>query len=387
MMLTDALASPTIPNARETRTEKRSVDVVANRVDTTRLQTLTMENEINRHPDHVVAIIPAFNEERFIGSVVIKTLQYADTVIVIDDGSSDLTAQIAEQAGATVIRQKENQGKGAAIDAGFRHARVLNPSVIVMLDGDGQHDPEEIPGVIKPVLQDQADMVIGSRFQGTDLHVPLWRQAGQHALTWVTNMTTGVPTTDSQSGFRAFKTDVVGSFNVRSEGFAVESEMQFWARKEQLRVEEAPINCLYEEKAKRNPVTHGIEVLNGIFSLVSEMRPLFFFGTSGFIVALLGTAGWWWVTQIFRQTNELALGYALLSTLFIIIGVTAVFQGVTLNTLRKIMHQISDEIAEAIRLTHQAPPQTQQQVQVDQNGPTNSTGPAAESTPSMQEQN
>jgi len=297
---------------------------------------------------NVVAIIPAFNEERFIGSVVIKTLQHTDTVIVIDDGSSDLTAEIAEIAGAIVIRQGTNQGKGAAIDVGFRHAKNLNPSVIVMLDGDGQHDPEEIPGVIKPVLQDQADMVIGSRFQGTELHVPAWRQVGQHALTWVTNVTTGVQSTDSQSGFRAFKTDVIDTFNVRSDGFAVESEMQFWARKENLRVEETPINCLYEEKAKRNPVTHGIEVLNGIFSLVSEMRPLFFFGTGGLIIAILGSAGWWWVIKIFSQTNELALGYALLSTLFIIVGVTALFQGVTLNTLRKIMLQMSTEMAEEI---------------------------------------
>ena len=109
-----------------------------------------------------VIVIPAYNEERFIGSVVLKARRYADCVIVVDDGSTDGTAEIAAQAGAEVARHAKNLGKGAALNSGFKKACELAPQVVVMLDGDGQHHPEEVGTVIAPILAGEADIVIGT---------------------------------------------------------------------------------------------------------------------------------------------------------------------------------------------------------------------------------
>jgi len=112
----------------------------------------------------IVAVLPAFNEQRTIAEVILKTEKNVDRVVVVDDGSSDLTAEVAERLGATVIRHKRNIGYGAALRSGFEHALKLNPKVVVTLDTDGQHDPNEIPNLVKPILEGKADVVIGSRF-------------------------------------------------------------------------------------------------------------------------------------------------------------------------------------------------------------------------------
>ena len=106
----------------------------------------------------VVVVIPAYNEERFIGSVVIQTKSYADTVIVVDDGSSDNTAVVATSAGALVVKHETNQGKGVALNTGFAYARSLGADVVVTIDADGQHDSAEIHAVVDPVLDGDADI-------------------------------------------------------------------------------------------------------------------------------------------------------------------------------------------------------------------------------------
>jgi glycosyltransferase involved in cell wall biosynthesis len=124
----------------------------------------------------VVACIPAFNEGRGIGGVVVRAVRYVDRVVVCDDGSVDLTGAIAEGLGAVVIRHERNRGKGAALRSAFLRARELGADVVVMLDADGQHDPEEIPGLIEPILRGEADMVVGSRYaEGSKTDAPLYR--------------------------------------------------------------------------------------------------------------------------------------------------------------------------------------------------------------------
>jgi glycosyltransferase involved in cell wall biosynthesis len=115
----------------------------------------------------VVAVIPAYNEERFIGSVVLRARQYADTVIVVDDGSTDATGEIAAAAGVIVVRHESNRGKGAALNTGFHRARALGAAAVVTLDGDGQHRGDELAVLAEPVLSGQADIVVGSRFLGS----------------------------------------------------------------------------------------------------------------------------------------------------------------------------------------------------------------------------
>ncbi len=160
-------------------------------MDTTPPTTLSQEQAQVITPVEnatIVAVIPSFNEERFIASVVIKARHYATYVIVVDDGSDDRTAELAGLAGARVVSLPQNMGKAEALNAGFRAARELNPDAVVCLDGDAQHEPAEIPDPVGPVLRGEADVVIGSRFLGKRSDIPVWRQVGQHTLTAFTNL-------------------------------------------------------------------------------------------------------------------------------------------------------------------------------------------------------
>jgi glycosyltransferase involved in cell wall biosynthesis len=293
----------------------------------------------------VLAVVPAYNEDRFIGSVVLKTRPFVDGVTVIDDGSSDDTAAVASRAGAEVILHPHNQGKATALKTGFARALELGAEIVVILDADGQHNPEEIPLVIRPILRGEADMVIGSRFQEKHSRIPGWRRLGQHSLTVATNVASGTNFSDSQSGFRALSCQALRAIDIRSNGFAVESEMQFWAQEHGLRVVEVPISCVYVENSKRNPFGHGLQVLGGIIDLVSQSRPLLFFGAAGLLLTALGTGWWCWIVEIYSRTGELALGYALLATLLIIVGALAAFQGITLHILRQMMQRLADHSA------------------------------------------
>ncbi|CAG0974962.1 MAG: glycosyltransferase family 2 protein, partial [Candidatus Methanoperedens sp.] len=153
----------------------------------------------------IIAILPAFNEEISIGSMVLHARDHAERVIVVDDGSSDRTAEIAGFAGAEVIRHTKNMGKGVALKTGFDLAGRNGAKVIVTMDTDGQHDPEEIPKLVAPILQGEADIVNGSRYMnGKDRNTPFYRRVGQNVLDKATNFNSGLQLTDTQSGFRAF---------------------------------------------------------------------------------------------------------------------------------------------------------------------------------------
>ncbi len=161
-------------------------------------------NDIDKPQKGIFAVLPAFNEELVIGSVVLRTRKYVDKVIVVDDGSSDLTAEVAESAGAEVIKLEHNTGKAYTILLGLQRARETGCAVAVMLDSDGQHDPKEIQRVAGLVRAGKADLVIGSRFLEKNSGIPAYRQIGQRILDLFTNMgaksnvhrlTVGIPST------------------------------------------------------------------------------------------------------------------------------------------------------------------------------------------------
>ncbi|MBC7232552.1 MAG: glycosyltransferase family 2 protein [Chloroflexi bacterium] len=287
-----------------------------------------------------VAIIPAHNEERYIGSVVLQARKHVDMVIVVDDGSTDATAEIAEAAGAIVIRHPQNLGKGAALNTGFREARKLLPQAVVILDADGQHQAREIPSLMRPVLQGEADMVVGSRFLGVRSAIPRLRMFGMRTLTVASNLGSGVRVSDSQTGFRAFSEEAFSRIDFQSSGFSVESEMQFLAKRLGLRIVEVPISVSYTDAAKRNILAQGLEVLNGLLQLIGQHRPLLFFGVPGLAMLLFGL---WWgyrVVEIYRKVQELAIGYALLAVLLCIVGSVILSTGITLHTLRALLLEL-----------------------------------------------
>lgn len=283
----------------------------------------------------VVAVIPAYNEERFIGSVVLLTRNYVDAVIVVDDGSSDRTAQIAHLAGATVVRHKINKGKGEALNTGFKKARELFlPNAVVTLDADWQHLPEELPKVVKPITDGEADIVIGSRYLEHTSEVPLQRVMGHRGFTMMINALSGTQVSDSQSGFRAFSLTAVKNITFTTKGFGVESEMQFVASDQQLRVLEVPITIRYLDRPKRSVVRHGLNVLTSVLRLMGQHRPLLFFWLMGGLSIIFAFGLGLVELEHYRNTNTFDVTLAMLVVFLLTSGSVALFTGIILHTLR-----------------------------------------------------
>lgn len=196
--------------------------------------------------DHIIAVIPAYNEGSQIAQVVTRVFDEVDRVLVVDDCSSDNTARVAEDAGATVLRHLVNRGAGAATATGLRAALRLGARVVVTLDADGQHLAEEIPAVIAPVLKDEADFVIGSRMLDPT-GMPWFRRAANRVANVVTLSLYGVKVTDSQSGFRAFSPKVIDGIRLGASGFEFCSEMVHEVFEAGFRLTEVPITAVYTD--------------------------------------------------------------------------------------------------------------------------------------------
>src|SRR5256886_5026257 len=220
-------------------------------------------------PVSLLAAIPAFNEQKTIGSIVLTAQRYAEKVIVIDDGSEDETAWVAERAGATVIRHPTNRGYGAALRSCFEYARGSEFEVLVILDGDGQHRPEMIPQVVAPVDEGRADVSIGSRF--LDGHnaegVPGYRRFGIGVITKLTNLGTrhSDKITDAQSGFRAYSRAAIAAIDPVEADMGASAEILWEADRRGLRIVEVPIEVDYAgKKSVRGPIRHGASVIGSM---------------------------------------------------------------------------------------------------------------------------
>ena len=201
---------------------------------------------VDTYRPRIIAGLAAYNEEEYIGTMVLGTRSFVDEVIVVDDGSSDRTGKFASLACARVIKHKENQGKGKAIQTILEEAKKMDVDVVVLLDADCQHNPDEIPRLLEPIRNGEADLVNGSRFLDKKSKIPLYRRIGQHILTLSTNLCSGTSITDSQSGFRALSRKAINSIKLIENGMGVESEMIQKARESNLRIKEVPIGCRYD---------------------------------------------------------------------------------------------------------------------------------------------
>ena len=244
----------------------------------------------------VMVGIPAYNEEVGIGSTVLAASEHADCVVVVNDGSTDRTGKTARMAGALVIDHETNRGKGAAIKSILEFAKEQDCSVLVLLDGDGQHVPTDIPSVITPALEGDADLVIGNRHHRNHprIETPLYRRIGQRILDALTRFSTGADVTDSQSGFRALSPAAIEAISPKTTGIGIESEMIDTAVKHDLEISEVPIGVRYEgiDGQTHNAVYHGIAVVFRLFSLARERHPLAFYGGPGLLLTALGVMKW-----------------------------------------------------------------------------------------------
>lgn len=279
----------------------------------------------------VIVAIPAYNEEIAIGSIVLRTVKYADEVIVIDDGSDDHTAEVSRLAGARVVTHAKNEGKGAGVRDAFSYAKDNHADILVLMDGDGQHDPDEIPELIKPILERKADFVNGSRVKAKfGSNAPMYRRFGQRVLDKATNAGCGRNITDTQSGFRAFSRRTFGCFSFMQNGMAVESEMLMDAAEAGLKIKEVPINVRYDvEGSTYNPLVHGASVLGSVIGEVLWRRPVLSFCMPGACLAGIGMIS---AFLLFNTTHGLAVEYAIIALISTGAGAIVVTKGIKLST-------------------------------------------------------
>lgn len=188
----------------------------------------------------ISVVIPAYNEGSRIGNVLSRIPKFVDEVIVVDDGSTDGTAEVAESFGVKVLRFESNQGKGAAMREGIREA---GGDIIVFMDADGQHRPEEIIKLVEPIVRGRADFVIGSRIIETRGKRPLIRKVSNFLSTSLIKLKVGVDVRDTQSGFRAIRREFLPE--IESRRYEVETELLIKAVKKGARVEEVPVERIY----------------------------------------------------------------------------------------------------------------------------------------------
>jgi glycosyltransferase involved in cell wall biosynthesis len=289
----------------------------------------------------IVAAIPAFNVEKTIARLVLETQKFVDVVLVCDDGSEDLTGEIAERMGADVIRHERNLGYGAAIKTLFTMARELNADVLVTLDADGQHDPREIPRLIEPVLENKADIVLGSRFlsdKEKDNEVPRYRGWGIKLISKLTGAASNHRFNDAQCGFRVYGRKALFGICLVENGMGASVEVLMKAKKNSLTVVEVPAEVKYKElerSSTQNALGHGAGVLMSILRLVVEEKPLMLLGFPGLIFLFAGTGFGIWMLKLFAEEQQIVTNIALASMAFILIGMFTVFTAITLYAISR----------------------------------------------------
>ena len=236
-----------------------------------------------------IVCIPAYNEEAKIKDVIKKSLPYVDKVVVCDDGSTDDTAVQAKKAGAVVISHEKNLGYGATISTLFDYCRKNNAEIMVTLDGDGQHNPDQIPDLINVILKHNVDVVIGSRSLRDEKDLPSYRRTGIKIITSTINSATDLKVTDSQSGFRAYAKSAIDLIHPTESGMAVSTEILLSISNNRLSMAEVPITVSYTgNTSSEHPVTHGSHVIGTTLKYVSIKHPMYFYGMPGILLFISG---------------------------------------------------------------------------------------------------
>ena len=289
----------------------------------------------------IIIGIPAFNEEKNIAGIISKLKRTTKDIIVCNDGSTDLTAEIAEEMGAIVINHEKNLGYGGAIRSIFLKAKDLNGDVLVTFDADGQHRIEDIDKVINPVLDGQSDIVIGSRFlDGSKKGVPQYRKVGIKVITKITNVTIKKDLTDSQSGFRAYSKRVLNEIKPVESGMGVSTEILIKASSKNLKISEVPIKILYgENSSTHNPVVHGSSVIFSTIKFTSIEHPLRFYGIPSVVFMIIGFSFTYLAVEHYVEIGRLSTNLTIVAAGAVLIGIILLISAILLYSLVSVVRE------------------------------------------------
>ena len=272
---------------------------------------------------HILACIPAFNEEGVIGNLVKETLQYVDNVVVCDDCSTDNTSIEAENAGAYVIKHDKNLGKGGALKSLFKYVKNYQTDIVVTIDGDGQFLPKEIPKLCNPIIEKNVDVVIGYRFEDND-EMPKYRKVGNKMLDKISNYASNSPLRDTQSGFRAYTKNAINQISFKSDGFTADSEILISASQNNMKFAEEKVTVLYDtgrRTSTKNPISHGGGVLASLIETILIQHPLKFLGIPGFISIIIGIISSVHVLTVFNEIRYFSIPFTLIGLSFFAVGI------------------------------------------------------------------
>ncbi len=284
--------------------------------------------------------IPAYNEEKNIASIITKLKNITDSIIVCDDGSSDMTSEISKNLGAIVISHKKNMGYGAAIRTIFQKSVELDSDILVTFDADGQHRIDDIKKILQPLENNEADIVVGSRFLDNETKVPNYRKIGIKVITQVTNASLKKKLTDSQSGFRAYNKQALTQISPSEMGMGISTEILIKASNKGLRIAEIPITILYHDDAStHNPVSHGTSVLVSTIKFTSIEHPLKFYGIPSIIFLIIGSAFTYSAIQYYVEIGRLNTNLTVIGAGAILIGLVLLISAILLYSIVSVVRE------------------------------------------------
>ena len=289
----------------------------------------------------IIIGIPAFNEEKNIASIITKLMNITDSIIVCNDGSSDLTSEIAEKMGAEVINHEKNLGYGAAIRSIFLKAKELDGDILVTFDADGQHRIEDIENVTAPIINQEAELVIGSRFlDDSEKEVPQYRKVGIKVIPKITNASIKEKLTDSQSGFRAYSKKVVDELNPSELGMGISTEILIKASSKNFKILEVPIKILYSgDTSTHNPISHGSSVILSTIKYTSIEHPLKFYGIPSVIFFIIGLSFTYLSAQYYAEIGRLNTNLTIVAAGTVLIAVVLLITSILLYSLVSVVRE------------------------------------------------
>ncbi len=314
------------------------------------METVTQDTEgiranLNKFgPVKVVIGIPCYNEEKSIARIVLQLRGLADKILICDDGSSDMTAEIARALGCRVVSHPRNLGKGAALRSLFLAAEEENCGVFLTIDGDGQHNPRDVSRLVMPIIQDGLDIVIGSRFENveSESEMPGYRKLGSAVINSLVRKTSGAKLKDTQSGFRAYNGKALSKLIPGEDGFAADAEILSLAESLGMKIREVPTKISYAddlETSTENPVSHSMQLIGGSIKFVSLRHPLLFYGIPCIVLFVISLVFGSWTLLFYSVQGRIPFGPALATVFFFIVSTVLGAVGVILYSMSTLIKQ------------------------------------------------